>query len=141
MNNRFFTVFTAIIVSILVSCGDDDEGSPASITGKWQVSTQETFECPNTADNRVLTCGTYGFCVIIEFKADKTFEMTRSTSGEKMATGTYGMSGSTLYFDYELNPYQYLDPSTLSVTVSGNTMVTVFAPGTTCKTRTTYQKI
>ena len=126
--------------TLLISCSDDDKTSSVSVVGKWQASTQENYECPNSSDNNKLTCGTYAFCYTIEFKSDKTFQMTRST--DNIGSGKYYLSGDKFSLDFTSNPFGYSSPALYSFTISGNTLTTIYAPGgISCKTKAVYLKM
>jgi hypothetical protein len=126
-----------ILLAALSACDSDDDSSSANVSGKWQATDQEQYDCTIAASNSTQTCGTFGFCITIDFKSDQTYEITRTSGGAFVSAGTYSMSGNTLSMmsaGSQSLMYQ--------VNISGNIMTTIYNfNGTDCKTKTTYQKM
>jgi hypothetical protein len=142
MKNSALLSFVSIVLFVMmISCGSDDDKSSPSLTGKWQVSTLESYNCVTTTDNKTYTCGTYAWCVVIEFKSNNTFAMTRSSDGSNMGSGTFTFSGNTLALSYVDNPYNTQSPYHVAASVSGNTMTLNYESTTGCDTKTVYQKL
>jgi hypothetical protein len=125
----------------MISCGSDDDKNTPNITGKWQTSMLENYNCPTSTDNKTYTCGTYAWCVVIEFKSNNTFAITRSSDGSNMGSGTFTFSGNTLTLSYVDNPYNTQSPYFSAASVSGNSMTLNNESTTTCDTKTIYQKL
>jgi len=134
--------FLPLILILLSSCSDDDKKTTSvDIAGKWQAESRERYECPEAGDNGTLTCGTYAFCFIIEFKADNIFQINRTSNGEFLASGTYVLIEDQLAINLQDNPAALFFTRD-SIVRSGNTLTTATAEETTsCKTRMVYQKI
>jgi hypothetical protein len=133
MKKIFFILVTSIVI---FSCSKDDSPS-VNLVGKWKTLSQEQYECTTAASNNTKQCGDFGFCVTVEFKADQTFQMTRTSDGSFVQGGTYSRSGNILSLTITGTQTQMY-----SLSLSGGTLITIYNyMGLDCKTKTVYQKL
>ena len=129
-----FVLFTAVIAS----CDNEDDTAP-NVVGTWKAVSSESYNCDQASDNKVLTCGTYAWCVDFTLRADKTFEMRYIGTSINFVymSGTYRVTKGWLF----LTPVNDFETA-YKLNVSGNTLTTDLSTDTSyCDTKDTYQKI
>ena len=137
MKNKTLSVISIVLSIWLMSCSDSDSSQSLKVEGSWKIISSESFNCPNSSDNKPLTCGTYVWCLTITFNADHTFTLKSSSSGLSAGSGTYQFKNGILSLTYPNSP----TPADYSVTLSETTLVTTTNNSSACSTRDTYQKL
>jgi hypothetical protein len=108
--NQIFTFVAVIMYTFLLSCGDDDEKSPVSIVGKWQVESRELFDCPDAATNNVLQCTASSSstdCGTWEFKTDGNYTVVYSGGSYTQQYETNSNGQLDLCYNSTCTPFLY----------------------------------
>jgi hypothetical protein len=137
MKNKILSLVSIVFSVWLMSCDNSESGQSLKIEGSWKIISSESFNCPNSSDNKTLTCGTYVWCLTITFNTDMTFTLKSSSSGLSAGSGTYQLKNGTLSLMYPNSS----TPANYAVTVSGTTLITITNNSSSCSTRDTYEKV
>jgi hypothetical protein len=138
MINRLSFFCFVLFASVIASC--DKEDAAPNVVGTWKAVSSESYNCDQASENKILTCGTYAWCVDFTLRTDKTFEMRYIGSSINFvySSGTYRVMKGWLFLKHVNDPSE----TQYKLTVSGNTLITELSTDTSdCDTRDTFQKI
>jgi hypothetical protein len=139
MINKFSFFFLILVTTLFSSCDNDDDSAP-NVVGTWKTVSSESYNCDVASDNKVLTCGTYAWCVDFTLNADKTYVMRHTSASTDFvySSGTYRVTKGWLF----LKSVNSTSETQYKLTVSGNTLITDLSTDTSyCDSKDTYEKI
>jgi hypothetical protein len=136
-----FSFLSFVLFSLLMSaCDNSDDDAAPNVVGTWKTVSSESYNCDVASDNKVLTCGTYAWCVDFTLNADKTYEMRHISASVNFvySSGTYRVAKGWLF----LKSVNSSSETPYKLTVSGNTMITDLTSDTSsCDSKDTYERI
>ena len=88
MKNRSVVIICIALVSLYLSCKDEDNTGPG-IVGEWGVEIRETYECPFADENMVRTCEDSSYyCYRYSFYEDGSVKLA-TANNRFLASGEY----------------------------------------------------
>ena len=114
---HFSNISIAFALSALIlSCGEDEENSSASLAGSWKAVSTGLIECPDPQENNVDECAPNNNCETWKFSSDGTF--SRTTVGGDVVDGTYSAAAGHISLCYTAcGNYTFaISGSTLTIT-------------------------